>query len=170
VVSADANTGTIQLQVTTLDDSSAVAARGAVGNWLSAPLGTSTMNIFAAPAFNWSWLVTVVSNWGESAGWLGFVVQSFDRRSANFVETLIRQQLPIWDKQLSAPSWPWPGWLQAASDQGSTTGYSLQAQFMAVEGLFYTIWIWFGVYAAEGDDCIAAFSPVTIPFFTWQNG
>ena len=22
----------------------------------------------------------------------------------------------------------------------------------------------------EGDQCIATFSPVTVPFFTWQNG
>lgn len=169
-VSADANSGTMQLAVQTLDDTSAVAARAAVGNWLSAPLGTSTMNIYAAPAINWNWLVQVLGNWGESAGWLGFVVQSFDRHSGNFVDTVIKQQLPIWDTQLSAPSFPWPGWYQYASDQGSTSGFSLQAQFMAVEGLFYTVWIWFGVYAAEGDNCIATFSPVTVPFFTWQNG
>jgi hypothetical protein len=169
-VSADANSGTMQLSVETLDDTSAIAARAAVGNWLSAPLGTSTMNVFAAPAINWSWLVGLVQNWGESAGWLGFYVQSFDRHSGNFVETVINQQIPIWDTQHSAPSFPWPGWVQYYSDQGSTSGFSLQAQFMAVEGLFYTVWIWFGVYAAEGDQCIATFSPVTVPFFTWQNG
>lgn len=81
--SADANSGTMQLIVQTLDDRSAIAARAAVGNWLSAPLGTSTMNIYAAPAISWSWLVQVIGNWGESAGWLGFVVQSFDRHSGN---------------------------------------------------------------------------------------
>lgn len=168
-VSADANSGTMQLNAVTLDDTSAVAARAAVGNWLVAPLGTSTMNIYAAPAINWSWLVDVFSNWGESAGWLGFVVQSSDR-AGNFVGTVIEQQLPIWDVQLSAPSWPWPGWIQSQSNQGSNSGYSLQAQFTAIEGLFYTIWIWFGVYAAEGDNVVASFSPVTVPYFTWVNG
>jgi hypothetical protein len=168
-MSADANSGTMALNAVTLDDRSAVAARAAVGNWLSAGVGTSTMNIFAAPAIDWSWQVQVVENWGESAGWLGFVVQSFDR-AGNFVDTVIEQQLPIWDVQLNAPSWPWPGWLQAQWNQGATSGYSLQGQFMAVEGLWYTIWIWFGVYAAEGDNCIATFAPVTVPFFTWENG
>ena len=169
-VSADATSGTMELLAQTLDDTSAVAARAAVGNWLAAPLGTSTMNVFAAPAVNWDWLVAVLSNWGESAGWLGFVVQSFDRRSGNLVDTVIKQQIPVWDKQLNAPSFPWPGWIQSSSDQGSTSAFSLQAQFMAIEGLFYTVWVWFGVYAAEGDQCIAQFSPVTVPFFTWQNG
>jgi hypothetical protein len=150
----------MHLLANTRDDSSAVAARAAVGNWLTAPLGTSTMNVSAAPAFNWGWQVYVWLNWGEAAGWLGFVVESFDRQG-NYIETVIEQQNPIFDTQLSTFGHQWYG--------ASTTGYPISAQFTAIEGLFYTVWIWFGVYAAEGDFCAALFD-VSVPYFSWENG
>jgi hypothetical protein len=157
---ADANSGTMHLLAQTLDDSSAVAARAAVGNWLTAPLGTSTMKVSAAPAFNWGWAVAVWLNWGEAAGWLGFVVESFDRQG-NYIETLIEQMNPLFDQQLST--------FGDQYNNGTTTGYPISAQFTATEGLFYTIWVWFGVYAAEGDGCFGLFD-VSVPYFSWENG
>jgi hypothetical protein len=169
-VSADANTGTLSLTAQTLDDGSAVAARAAVGNWLTGGNGPTTVNISAAPAISWDWLVDVVANWGESAGWLGFLVQSFDRHTGNFIDTVLSQQISLWDTQISANSWPVPGWIQSQSNQGSSSGYPMQGQFTSLGGLFYTIWIWFGVYAAEGDDVVAQFPQITVPFFSWQSG
>jgi hypothetical protein len=161
VAVADANSGTMRLLANTLDDSSAVAARAAVGNWLTAPLGTSTMKVSAAPAFSWGWDVFVWLNWGEAAGWLGFVVESFDRQG-NYIETLIEQMNPLFDQQLSTSGNQY--------NNGTTTGYPISAQFTAIEGLFYTIWVWFGVYAAEGDECFAQFDPIAVPYFAWENG
>lgn len=152
----------MQLSVGTRDDRSAVSARAALGNWLS---GTdSVVNIYAAPAIEWSWNVMVYDNWGESAGWLGFVVQSFDRKTGNDIDTVLSQQIPIWDRQLSASG---PFGMDAAFDQGSTTGYPLSARFFGAAGRFYTIWIWFGAYAAEGDLCYANFPSIAVPYFSW---
>jgi hypothetical protein len=166
VTSADANSGTMQLEAVSGGNNSAIAARAAVGNWLIAPLGTSTMRISAAPAFSW-WEEAGVEWWftsaADSAGWCGFVVESYDQHNGDYVATVLEQQTPIWQDGI--------GNFGIDQGQGSTSGFPLQAEFTAYEGLFYTVWIWFGVYAwTTNDYAVAEFPQIAVPYFAWENG
>ncbi len=166
---ADENAASIELFVgADGNDASAGSVRGAVGNFLSPPMtGVSTMQVSAAPNlhFFWDTYTTLSSCW--SAGWIGFSIASFDR-AGNFIDTVVNQQNPIWDHQASG--------ISGTSDSQTITGFPLQAQFNAIEGMWYIVWVWAGCYAyGNGWDAVSgsgagAFMSITVPWFSWRNG
>jgi hypothetical protein len=78
--SADRNSGT--MGITNVTSGETASASTAVGIWLIAPLGTSTMTISAAPALSYYWFISAIFSYSESDGWINVVVESFDRARA----------------------------------------------------------------------------------------
>jgi hypothetical protein len=149
--SADANSGTMGIGNITVG--ATASASTALGIWLIAPLGTSTMTISAAPAFSWEWYV--------SDGWINVVVESFDQHSGVFIADVVNQTFGLWDA--------WQSFLSWGGDDYTTTGYPLQVTFTATKGVYYVVWIQFSTYAQSGDMAVADFSSITVPSITWAN-
>jgi hypothetical protein len=161
--SADANSGTMQLEANVWDASS-VQVDAAVGVWLIAPLGTaSTMTISAAPAFSWSYnAFTEWSSEAESLAQIGIVVQRFDRQSGTFIDTIVDNQFNwLWDATASI--------LGTVYNEGSTTGYPLQVQFTGEKEYFYTVWVEGIAYASGGSMAWAFLDSISVPWITWLN-
>ena len=164
IYSADANSGTMRLDANVWD-SSWVQVDGAVGVWLIAPLGTATtMIITAAPAFSWS--SGGATYWGseaESLAQFGIVVQRFDRQSGAFIDTIVENQfVTLWDTTVHI--------IGNFYNNGSTTGYPLQAQFTGEKDYFYTVWVEGIAYASGGSSGAWAFlDSISVPWISWLN-
>ena len=141
--SADSKTGRWNVSDwTSFDDSSNASARAAVGVFFRPPTETGLLRVWSNPAVNFDWGDWCVLDGAGSDGWLGLYIGEYDADGGGFSGAPVDQQINLW----SDSSW----WSGVGEQNGSNSGYPLQATLEVDNAHFYAIWVWGGtdVYAA----------------------
>jgi len=141
--SADSKTGRWNVSDwASFDDSSNASARAAVGVFFRPPTETGLLRVWSNPAVNFDWGDWCVLDGAGSDGWLGLYIAEYDADGGGFSGAPVDQQINLW----SDSSW----WSGVGEQNGSNSGYPLQATLEVDNAHFYAIWVWGGtdVYAA----------------------
>jgi hypothetical protein len=151
---------------TSSDNSSNASARAAVGVFFRPPTETGLLRVWSNPALNFNWGDWCCLDGAGSDGWLGLYIGEYDADGGGFERALVDQQINLW----SDSSW----WTGVGGQEGSNSGYPLQATLEVDNAHFYEIWVWGGtdVYAAGWSTFWGSAAggelAASVPSVTWE--
>jgi hypothetical protein len=163
---ADKNAGNLSvLSDSTGGNGGSCSSRSAVGIYFYPPAANGFLRVSATPGFNFWWIDNEVFSNAHTDGFIGLYVATSDLSGFD-TGPVVDQVNMLWNHD--CPNF------HADNDQGSSSGYALNAGFPVDNDHQYAIWVWCGVDASSGGhnwfyssgaiDTLSA----TVPSITWE--
>jgi hypothetical protein len=163
-VTADRTTGFCEYQKQASGGPSGASARAAVGVFFRPPVANGRLEVSANPSFRLAWTTFCWHCSTHSDGFIGIYVGRYTL-GGDFETAPIDEKTYLWNDD---------SWWYGTSDEATSSGFPLSAQFDVDSNHFYALWIWCGGYDATGGEGLFYFSnsdsqfSMDVPSITWK--